>query len=175
MPDEQETLPELIERRMRELAPHGQKLSVRDVWRRGGGLTGEWSHQTVNDLVAGRPKQLRDKTIERLALALEVSENQVRAAIGQRRHNRPFQLPPRAAALSEAERRIVLDVLDAVLGKYRDEGQQPDRKPAPRRLRQVEVPQPPESVAARRGRSRGKQAAADQDADAESPQEPHRL
>lgn len=172
MPEEQETLSELIERRLRELAPRGQApLTARDLWRRGGGLTGQWSHQTVNDLVAGKPKWLRDKTVERLALALEVSENQVRAAVGERRRNRPFQLPPRAAALSESERRIMLEVLDGILGKYRDE-EQPRRR-SPRTLRAVEVPQPPEAVAARRGRSKGKQAAADQDADAERSQGPH--
>lgn len=165
MPGERETLSELIERRMRELAPPGEKLTNRDVWRRGGGLTGEWSHQAVNDLISGATKNPRDKVIERLALALEVPANEIRAAAGQRRHNRPFQMPPRAAALSDAERRVMIDVLDALLGKYRDDAQ--SARGAVRQLRPVQIPEPPASAAARRGRSRGKDQIRAQDEAAE--------
>lgn len=176
MPDDHddliETLAEFIQRRKQELG-----LSNRDIWRKGG--VDYWSHQAVNNLVDGSTRNPGEQTIERLAIALETSTNNIRKRSGRRRHGKPFQLPPRAAALSDRERRVMVDLLDAVLGKFREEDEPvPVPRRAGRRLQAVDaepenLAQPPapdmERVAARRGRSTGKDARRSQDEDAEDP------
>lgn len=173
MREEQETLPELIERRKRELGRRGEPLTNRDIWRRGG--IDNWSHQAVNNLANGATRTIRDPTAERLALALDVSLNEVLVAAGQRRRNTSRQLPPRANSLTDTEWKLLIGVLDGFLGAYsEDDSVHPaarTRARTPRMplrsARALEIPEPPASVAARRGRSRGKEALRAQDADAE--------
>lgn len=117
LPDEQETLQELVRRRKRELGSRGKELTNTDIWRRGG--QSHWSRQAVNNIVNGHV-QIGDRIAERLALALEVPVNQILEAAGQRRRI-PFEPPERANRLTNAQRKIVIAVIDGFLGAYDEE------------------------------------------------------
>lgn len=92
---------------------------------------------------------------DRLAIALNVPVSKILDAAGQRQRGQPFVLPARANRLSQTERNIVRQVIDAMLGQYAEE-------------RPEETPTPLRSVAARRAPSEGKRRRREQDRDAES-------
>jgi transcriptional regulator with XRE-family HTH domain len=79
---------------------------------------GKVSHGTLNTIATGRHSwRVDDSTIAGIALALDVPEDVVRAAVGraQRAPDTEFVLPKRASRLSAQERRAVLSMVDALL------------------------------------------------------------
>lgn len=177
MPDGDETLQELVERRMRELGDRGKPLSVNALWLRGGGAD-HWSREILRRIVMKGHTRIGDDVAERLSIAIEVPVNQVLAAAGQRRRLKPFRLPDRANRLTDTEREIVRLVVDGFLGAYSDDdavhpsARTTARQPRSlRTARALEIPEPDlNRVAARRGRSRGKEQVRAQDEDAERPE-----
>lgn len=136
---------------------------------RGGGED-EWSYETVRRIVERGHSKIGDRVADRLAVALNVPVSQIISAAGQRQRGEPFVLPARASRLSTTERNILRAVMDAMLGAY-TEADGTDMRPL-RAVRRADIPDPPESVAARRGRSRGKAQVQAQDVDAEHAQDP---
>jgi hypothetical protein len=103
-------LQRLVSERMAELG-----LSYRRAAAKSGGKV---SHGTLNTIATGRHSwRVDDSTIEGIALALDVDESVVRAAVGraQRAPETEFVLPRRANRLSAQERRAVLSMVDALL------------------------------------------------------------
>lgn len=166
----QESLQQLVQRRQRELGGGHGPISTRQVWLRGGGEE-EWSYETVRRIVERGHSRIGDRVADRLAVALNVPVSQILAAAGQRQRGEPFVLPARSSRLSATERNILRAVMDGMLGAYaEDEPQESGRRPL--RPVRAEIPQPPEEVAARRGRSQGKTFASEQDDAAELAQHP---
>lgn len=169
----QESLQQLVHRRQREIGGRGGPISTRQVWLRGGGED-HWSYEIVRRIVERGHHRIGDRVADRLAIALNVPVSKILDAAGQRPRGEPFQLPARSARLSPTERNILRAVMDAMLGAYADDRPDDETVPAPRpprRARPVGIPEPDLTrVAARRGRSAGKDAVAAQDADAERPE-----
>lgn len=136
MPDVQESLQQLVQRRQRELGGAGGPISTRQVWLRGGGEE-QWSYETVRRIVELGHSNIGDRVADRLSIALNVPVSRILAAAGQRLRGEPFTLPARAARLSQTERNIVRAVIDAMLGSYAA-----DRPEVPqqRRRRPSDVP-----------------------------------
>lgn len=159
-----ETLQDLVAGRLAELGSPGRPMSGRQAAERSGGRV---SHSTINNIVNGKHSgRLDDRTIEGLALALDVTRSRVERAAGLYREGRPaapFQLPPRANRLTLRERRLVIEVMDSLLAareEGRQEAGQPMPEPAPELRPEdmefvvIERPgRPPFSVA--RARARG--------------------
>lgn len=163
----QETLQELFERRQRQLGAGGGPISVREVWLRGGGDE-HWSYEIVRKIAVKGHTRIGDDIAERLSIALQVPVDQIWRAAGQRNRGRPLDLGPESAQLSQAEREIMRMVMKGLLGRYKD---QEELEHQPRRLQSVaaQIPEPPAGVAARRGRSRGKEQDHARNGDGESP------
>lgn len=121
MSDVNETLQELLERRLRELGQRrgrGESLSLREAWQRI--PEDEHGNRRPTYEVFRRIRQtghssISDATADALATMLGVPVNQVLEAAGQRQRRGPFELPRRADRLSDGERQVVLDVVDAIL------------------------------------------------------------
>lgn len=133
-PRDGETFDEYIRRRR-----DGFGFSNSDVWRRGGASPG-WSKQQVNNMMNGDVQSPGEDMLERMAQALETTPNVLRPLLGRRRHGKPFVLPASASGLSDGERRILLDVMDGFLGKYKEDKLPRPRTPRQRKLRSVEKP-----------------------------------
>lgn len=164
----QETLQQLVQRRQRELGGGQGPISTRQVWLRGGGED-EWSYETVRRIVERGHSNIGDKVADRLAIALNLPVSKILEAAGQRQRGEPFVLPVRANRLSAAERNILRAVMDAMLGAYAEDRAEDEPATRPRPVSRLNIPEPPRRVAARRGRSRGKELVNAQDVDAESP------
>lgn len=114
-------LQDLVQRRMRELGmvQANGDLNIRELWRRGGGGdAGEWSYESVRQIVNDGHQNIEDRTAQTLAAALQIPLNEVLVLAGQRPRADPFVLPDRSAALTPEERRIMIDVMDGFLGAY---------------------------------------------------------
>jgi hypothetical protein len=131
--DVTETLQELMERRLRELGKRrgrGEAFSLHEAYER--------MLERVNDENARRAhtdevpmpapptyevfrrirnghSTISETTAAALATMLDVPEGDVAAAMGVRPPLGPFELPARADRLNERERRVVVDVVDAIL------------------------------------------------------------
>jgi len=158
----QETLQQLVQRRQRELGGSDGPIPTRQVWLRGGGEE-EWSYETVRRVVELGHDKIGDRIADRLAIALDIPVSKILAAAGQRQRGKPFTLPARANRLSDTERRIVLQNIDAILGAYTDERPDPQPPASDREPVQADY-----TLAARRGPSKGKRLREEQDRDAES-------
>lgn len=164
---EQETLQQLVHRRQREIGGTTGPISARQVWLRGGG-DDHWSYEIVRKIIERGHSNIGDKIAERLAIALNVPVSKIHAAAGQRQRGTPFQLPARSAQLTQTEREILRMVMDAMLGQYADDNAPTKRTSHLRSVRAIDIPEPDLTrVAARRGRSRGKEQIRAQDDDAE--------
>jgi hypothetical protein len=100
----------LVSERMAEL-----DLTYRRAAAKSGGKV---SHATLNSIVTGKHSwRLDESTVEGIALALDVSVEQVREASGQAATSTAtrFELPPRADRLGAKERKAVLAMVDALL------------------------------------------------------------
>jgi transcriptional regulator with XRE-family HTH domain len=102
---------------MTHLGGDGPPLSTHEVAARSKGLV---SANTVSALVRGKVANPSDQTVEALALALEVSEDQVRRAIASSSGKGTMTLPSRAAKLSPEAFGELLNYLDYLL--TRDKG-----------------------------------------------------
>jgi len=103
----------LVRQRLRELG-----LSYEAAAARSSGLV---SHGTLHQLASGaHGGRLREGTIQGVALALDLPQSQVRAALpgDVEPRTRPFVLPPRADRLDTRQRRRVLDYVDRLLTKH---------------------------------------------------------
>lgn len=103
----------LMDRQMTKLGPEFKPLNYNDLERRAGrsGIG-----ETFRRLHKGQHSgEVRDSTIEALARALEVPYREVLEAIEGEGAPEPFELPRRAARLSQEERRVVLSVVDSIL------------------------------------------------------------
>lgn len=108
------SLPELISDRMADLGVE----SVRQLYNRLPNEPGvqRVTYETVRKLYNGEQRGTRDERVPRdLALMLEVSENEVRAALAMPPAYGQFDLPPRAQGLAPQERDVVMAVVDALL------------------------------------------------------------
>ena len=102
-------LQQLILDRMAEL-----DLSYRGAAQRAGGLV---SHATLNNIALGRHSGVfDDDTLRGIALGLDLSLSAVRRAAGEKpTAPTEFRLPKKANRLTPAQRRAVLQVVDALL------------------------------------------------------------
>ena len=104
----------LVRQRLRELG-----LSYEAAAARSSGLV---SHGTLHQLASGaHGGRLREGTIQGVALALDLPQSTVRAALPRdvEPRRKPFVLPPRADQLDARQRRRVLDYVDRLLTKRR--------------------------------------------------------
>lgn len=121
MTDVNESLQELVERRLREMGQRrgrGENLSLREAWMRlpeQDGGSRAVSYETVRRIRELGHNKIGDATADALATMLEVPVDEVLAAAGQRKRLGPFQMPRRADRLTESERAAVLGVVDAIL------------------------------------------------------------
>lgn len=139
-----ETLQDLMERRLRELGHRrgrGESISLREAHER--------LVETINDrnrehaeageepepapptyevfrrIRAAGHSKISAATARALATMLDVPLADVHAAIGQRPPLGPFELPDRAHQLLPDERRVVLGVIDAILNASTSTEQRP--------------------------------------------------
>lgn len=98
---------DLIVRRRADLALTYEQLAVRSG--------GKVSRTLLNQLATGRHNsRLSDRSIEGIAEALDVSEDEVREAVDE--PSRPeFSLGPRAKLLTDPQRRAMIAVMEAFL------------------------------------------------------------
>lgn len=121
MSDVNETLQELVERRLREMGQRrgrGENLSLREAWMRLPELPNgarAVSYETVRRIRELGHNKIGDGTADALATMLDVPVDVVLQAAGQRVRLGKFDLPRRADRLTEAERAAVLGVVDAIL------------------------------------------------------------
>lgn len=114
MSDVNETLQELLDRRLREMGGQHEPRTLRAAY-----LAlpkdGDWvTYEVVRRATKGHTR-ITDRAARTIATMLAVDEDDVRRAAGQRPDLGPFELPPRADRLSESERGVVLSVVDAIL------------------------------------------------------------
>lgn len=147
----QETLQELVERRLREMGQRrgrGENISLREAWLRlpeGANGSRAVSYETVRRIRENGHHNIGEETADALATMLGTSVDEVLAAAGQRPRLGRFDLPPRADRLTQSERTAVLSVVDAIL-----EAAAQDRDElAGRRLTKREQMQQPQKRAAR--------------------------
>lgn len=121
MNDVNETLQQLVERRLREMGQRrgrGENLSLREAWLRlpeQDGGTRAVSYETVRRIRELGHNKIGDATADALATMLEVPVDEILAAAGQRKRLGPFRLPRRAERLNESERAVVIGVVEAIL------------------------------------------------------------
>lgn len=121
MNDVNETLQELVERRLREMGQRrgrGENLSLREAWLRlpeQANGSRAVSYETVRRIRELGHNKIGDTTADALATMLEVSVDEVLQAAGQRPRLGRFEMPRRADRLTENERAAVLGVVDAIL------------------------------------------------------------
>lgn len=109
-----ESLPELFSRRLGELNIPNLKAAY-DKLPDPDGET-RVSYETIRKLAIGRQRGTRDvRVLRAVALMLEISEREVREAMGVPPSYGPFELPARARELDPAERTIILNMVDALL------------------------------------------------------------
>lgn len=146
-----ETLQELVERRLREMGQRrgrGENLSLREAWLRlpedASGARAV-SYETVRRVRELGHNKIGDQTADALATMLGVDVDVVLEAAGQRKRLGRFDLPRRADRLTESERDAVLGVVDAILNATSDNV---------RTLTRREQMQQPQKRAARKDPSR---------------------
>lgn len=114
MSDVNETLQELLDRRLREMGGRHEPRTLRSAYM-ALPKDGDWVTYEVVRRAAKGHTRITDRAARTLATMLAVDEDQVRRAAGQRPNLGTFELPPRASRLNEGERSVVLSVVDAIL------------------------------------------------------------
>lgn len=115
-------LRQLVLRRLAELGERGRPLSQRDAADRSGGRI---SHATIGNITSGRHGgKLDDRTVEGLALALDVPRSEILRALHRTSQSvlRPFEAPERWQRLTHTQRKVVISVGNALLDSY-EQGQ----------------------------------------------------
>ena len=120
MSDVNETLQQLLERRLRELGARrgGGPLSLREVWQ--SLPTDENGRRPISYELVRRVREnghsnIQDRAADAIATMLDVAVSDVLQAAGQRPRLGRFELPRRADRLNDSERGVVLSVVDAIL------------------------------------------------------------
>jgi hypothetical protein len=112
-------LRQLVLRRLAELDPRpGKSLSHRDAAARSGGRI---SHATIGNITSGRHGgKLDDKTVEGLALALDLPRSEILRATYRSSQVvvRPFEAPESWQKLTHAQRKVVIAVGNGLLDAY---------------------------------------------------------
>lgn len=121
MSDVNETLQQLLERRLREMGKRrgrGESISLREAWVRLPEVDGKRavSYETVRRIRENGHSAISEETAAALATMFNVPLGDVLRAAGQRRPLGRFELPKRADRLDEQERAVVVSVVDAILG-----------------------------------------------------------
>lgn len=114
MSDVNETLQELLNRRLREMGGNHEPRTLRSA-HQALPAGGDWVTYEVVRRVSKGHARITDRAASTLATMLAVGEDEIRQAAGQRSKLGPFELPPRAERLNESERGVVLSVVDAIL------------------------------------------------------------
>lgn len=122
-----ETLQQLVERRLREMGARrgrSEPLSLLEVWQSLPETDGKRpvSYEIVRRIADGKHSNIGDRVADALATMLDVSGGDVLKAAGQRPRLGRFELPRRADRLTERERQAVITMVDAILdaAKTRD-------------------------------------------------------
>lgn len=121
MSDVQETLQELMHRRLREMGSRRGRetpLNLREAHEAIKDSDGKAlvSYETARQIHVGTYKsKLSEDSADGLAAMLDMSASEILEAAGQRRRLGKFSLPRRADRLDDKERRAVLAVVDAIL------------------------------------------------------------
>ncbi len=94
-----------------------KELSIRDAAAR---TEGAVSHSQIARILRGESARIRPQTLTALSRALQIPIGTLRLANGA--HNgrvpTPFVLPPRADELSVAERRVIVNMISALLAAH---------------------------------------------------------
>lgn len=120
MTDVTETLQQLLERRLRELgARRGRDtLSLREAWQQlPADADGKRpiSYELVRRVRESGHTNISDRAADAIATMLDVAVSDVLLAAGQRPRLGRFELPRRADRLNDDERKVVVQVVDAIL------------------------------------------------------------
>lgn len=113
-------LQQLVSDRLHELGDKRGPLSARQAAAR---ANGKVSYETLRLIMRGdHSGKLTDEVVDGLALALDVPRSRVLAAMGRAMTQPlpPFTLPDRANRLTRPQRKVVLSVVDAILGAAED-------------------------------------------------------
>lgn len=113
MSDVNETLQQLVERRLREMGEErgrGEPLSLHEVWL--AVPEPKPTYEAYRRVQNEGHSNIRGATVRTLATMLEVTEDEVYRAAKQKPLGEPFVLPERAAKLNEKDRRIVLNLVE---------------------------------------------------------------
>lgn len=109
-------LEDLVLTRLAELGEPGSPMSVRQAAARSRGLI---SYETLRQMSRGEHSgKISDRTAEGVALALDVSVQDVYNAVRVPRPQSRWTLPNRFDRLDSAQRRLVEDVAAALLESY---------------------------------------------------------
>lgn len=112
---EGESIPDLIARRRRELGYRNLK-QLHDAYLAAGPDRGKYlSYEILRQHSRGSAGKLLDKTVTGLSLALDVHENEVRAAAGIPPTFGQWKPPKRADELDERQRNTVRRVIDELV------------------------------------------------------------
>jgi hypothetical protein len=123
-----ETLQQLVRRRLHEMGiSRGRdgSLSLREAYLAVEGA--EVSYEVVRRVEKGGHTNIGAGAVRTIATMLDVAENDVRLAAGQKPDLGPFRLPSRANRLERPERDVVLSVIDAILAAGQREARTPLR------------------------------------------------
>lgn len=123
MSDVQETLQQLVKRRLREMGEQrgrDEPVTLAEAFRRI--EKPEVTYELVRRVEKDGHSHIGDKAVRTIAAMLNVDENAVRAAARQRPALGRFELPSRADKLEEPERSTVLSVIDAILNAAEGSG-----------------------------------------------------
>lgn len=121
MSDVNETLQDLMERRLKELGKRrgrGESISLREAWQRlpvDENGDRRPTYETFRRIRQAGHSNISDETADALATMLDVPVDDVLVAAGQRRRLGRFELPRRADRLTKSERDAVIGIIDAIL------------------------------------------------------------
>lgn len=128
--DVNETLQELLNRRLREMGGNHEPRTLRSA-HQALPAGGDWVTYEVVRRVSKGHARITDRAARTLATMLAVGEDEIRQAAGQRSKLGPFELPPRAERLNESERGVVLSVVDAILSAAEGDARASTQSDAP--------------------------------------------
>ncbi|GEB13588.1 hypothetical protein GUY44_06915 [Pimelobacter simplex] len=121
MSDVNETLQDLMERRLYELGRRrgrGESISLREAWQRlpeDENGARRPTYEVFRRIRQAGHSNITDETADALATMLDVPVGDVLVAAGQRPRLGRFELPRRADRLTQGERDVVMGVVDAIL------------------------------------------------------------
>lgn len=116
----EKSLQRLVADRLAEL-----NRSYREAERQSGKLV---SHGTLQKIATGQHSgKFNEKTLRGIALAIDVTPSEVRAAAGAREDFGRFQLPEKASKLRPKQRKALISMMEALLDDLDDDEKEPPR------------------------------------------------